>query len=458
MSIKLDWETDAQTGVVQHAGEDPETQNRRRAARLRFSLIVLGIVLIGALIVTGLLARLRQVDSIIERQLQVTVDAEIAAIRIGDSNAYLSIQWQALDNPTLTADWITRQMAKFDTYQALKLSNDVNLTGRILSTTIDGQNGRVQVEEIIDGIPYGRVEFYWRFQEGWRHVPPAYSFWGESATITENHFTIMAREVDAAVAAAVATEFNRWYESICATLTCDNLPHLTIDITPDSLPTIHWSELDTWRLQIPSPYLQRARLDQPFDPSLRLSTAAVLVERLTATIDTAARTDADFLKTSFGDYLIEQFAQVDTAAHLITSLAENYGIDSVRRLLNVISPTATIAALSLVTNEPLDEMRLDWRDFLTFRLESELTYIRESAESSYYALYNMNDPLTATAAANRLAAGDNGTRPNVVSALVERDETGTIRLRAIVVDANDETAPARETIFMLVEGIWKRAN
>ena len=40
-----------------------------------------------------------------------------------------------------------------------------------------------EVEEIIGGVPYGRVWFYWRYDDGWRHVPPDYTFWGDARTV-----------------------------------------------------------------------------------------------------------------------------------------------------------------------------------------------------------------------------------------------------------------------------------
>lgn len=455
MGIKLDWELDAQRGVIERGGEDPDTKRQRRASQFRFFLTLVIFVLLGGGVVGVVALRLREVDQAIERQLRGSVEAEVTALRLGDETAYLRSQWQAEDDPSVTANWLARQEQNFAMYQALKQTRQVNLTGQVLDVAVDGQNGRVRVEEIIDGVPYGRMWFYWRFDNGWLHVPPAYGFWGDPHEISGDHFVVQYRDVDASVAQAIAAELPRWYTVTCQTFDCATLPRLTVEIAPDEALVAGWSLDDPWHLRLPSPYIERARLDQPFDPSLRLTTAALLAERLTGSIQTNENTDAAFFRAAAGDYLIEQFAQVDTASHLVTSLVESYGPDALRRLLSIMSPQATIGALTLAANQPLDALRVDWRDFLTWRLRTENELIRAGAETAFYALYDPTDSNTLALAAQRFGAGASDDPVEVTSALLERADDGRAFLRAqAVVDGGAQT----EVLFRLVDGEWKRAS
>ena len=44
------------------------------------------------------------------------------------------------------------------------------VTGNVADATVDGPRGRAVVEEVIDGVSYRTVWFYWRYADGWRHV------------------------------------------------------------------------------------------------------------------------------------------------------------------------------------------------------------------------------------------------------------------------------------------------
>ncbi|MBZ0286777.1 MAG: hypothetical protein K8I30_04120, partial [Anaerolineae bacterium] len=166
MGIQLDWEIEAEQEQVRQAREDPLMRRQRWRARLRVLMIFLLVIALFAGGAAAIWLRLRAVDQEIENMLRTTVEAEVTALRIGDVNAFLSIQRSA------SSDWPMTQQAAFDAYQALKLERDVQLTGRVISANVDHLRGRVAVEEIIDGVPYTRIWFYWRYDDGWRHVPP----------------------------------------------------------------------------------------------------------------------------------------------------------------------------------------------------------------------------------------------------------------------------------------------
>ena len=113
MGIRLDWEIEADKKNIRGTGEDPNARRARYGARVRV-LFAIGIVL-------GLLAalaffvadRLDQVNDEIEQVLRDTVDAEIAALRIGDWNAFVDYQRSASDV------WIEQQRVLFEDYQSL---------------------------------------------------------------------------------------------------------------------------------------------------------------------------------------------------------------------------------------------------------------------------------------------------------------------------------------------------
>ena len=264
MGIRLDWEIEAeQEHQQQRAGEDPESRRKRRRARLRFFLVLFVLLALIGGAIGAVALRLRQADWETEQLLRDSVTAEVALLRVGDQNAFLDLQRSATD------DWIQQQQATFARYQALKQAGRVNLTGQILGAVVDGMRGRVEVEEIVDGIPYGRVWFYWHYDDGWYHVPPDYTFWGAVQTLSTDNVTVHYHEVDADVAHAVALSVAQWLQFACGALTCSTPPALTIEIMPDPLLQIGWSPADApandWTLQLPSPYISSARLDQPFD-------------------------------------------------------------------------------------------------------------------------------------------------------------------------------------------------
>ncbi|MBK8026486.1 MAG: hypothetical protein IPK19_35140 [Chloroflexi bacterium] len=457
MGIKLDWEIDARQGNTLRVGEDPDSKRQRRVTQFRFLLVLAIFVLAGAAIIGIVLLRLREVDGAIQRQLHTTVGAEVTALRLGDLTAFLDVQWRAEDT-SLTEVWIAEQTRSFDAYQALKqdASRSVNLTGRIIDTTIESQNGRVHVEEIVDGIPYGRVWFYWRFDEGWRHVPPAYGFWGQPHVAQGERFRVSYQDVDAPIAAAIAAELPRWIELTCGVFDCAPMPEWTVEIVPDDRLVAGWAADGSWRLRLPSPYIERARLDQPFDPSLKVTLATLWVDRWLSSYQASAPSDAAYLRDSIGSYLIEQLAGIDTGAHLLTSLADNYSVDVLRRIMLLLSPQTTIAAVGQAANQPLlGELNADWRDFLAYRLRAEAALIGQRAETAFYALYDTTDSGVMATAQSRFASGPSNTLVEVESALPEQSADGTVTLRATVIHSG---GAAETVLFRLVEGVWKRAS
>lgn len=464
MNIRLDWEIEAeQAHQAQTAGEDPITKHQRRMARLRL-LGFIGLVLVILATIAALLVwRLRSVDQEIEQLLRDTVDAEVAALRLGDSNAFLAAQCSATD------DWLLAQQEAFNTYQSLMLEHNVQLTGRILAVTIENTRARVQVEEIIDGTPYTRTWFYWRYQDdrcaGWRHVPPDYTFWGELRTYVGDSVSVRYRLVDNPMAAAVGLRIEDWLEMGCAALACaGDMPEIMVEIVPDDALQIGWSVNDPWLLQVPSPYVTRARTDMPFELGSQIEVANLIAERLIGLASNDMQpnypADAYYLRQAVISWLVGRFTQIDTHSFLMMSLAQNYGDESVARLVHAMEPDTDVRLLREVIGvSSLEQGNLDWRDFLTWRLAVEDELIGRRDEDHYVALYDTRDEVVQARAYERFNAAPTGERKVVVSVSpLEPSVDGSPQLRTVVHVGQGEALRQEEVLFRLVDGVWKRAN
>lgn len=448
MGIRLDWEIEAEREKYQHnAGEDPETRRKRRRARARFLLVLFIMLgLIGAAVGVVVL-RLRQVEAEAAQVVSDTVEAEVTALRIGDRTAFLAMQRSA------TEDWMQLQDANFAHYQALKQSDSVTLSGRVIDVKLDGPRARAQVEEIVDGVPYGRVWFYWRYEDGWHHVPPDYTFWGEAQTASAENVVVRYNEVDAVVAQAVAARVANWRRASCTALACAETPRLTVEIVPSATLQIGWSASDAWTLQMPSPYVTTARLDMPFDTDTQLKAAELLAERLVGDFSPVYPADAYYLRQGIVSWLVKRFAEVETNSFLVSSLADRYGDPAVGRLLQALQPDSSASVIGSVTGTSLDAAGLDWRDFLTWRLVTENDLIARQDQAGFLALYV---PAMQEQALARFTAGASADTLTVVSAISEQDAAGMSQLRAVAQAGEDTTR--QEVIFKLIDGTWKRAS
>jgi hypothetical protein len=452
MGIRLDWEIEAeQEHRQQSGGEDPETRRKRRRARLRFLLVLFVMLALIGGVVSAVVLRLRQVDWQMEQLLRDTVSAEVAALRLGDHVAYLDMQRSA------TNDWLQRQDANFARYQTLKQTHNLNLSGRIINSTVDGQRGRVQIEEIIDGVPFGRMWFYWRYDDGWRHVPPDYTFWGDAKTVEASGVQVSYHAVDEAIAQAIAPEMSDWLKIGCAALNCASSPQLNVEIVPTEGTNMSWSPNDLWAMEIPSPLIDSMRLDQPFDIGMKIKAANLLAERLVGNFSPAYPSDAYYLRQAVVSWLVKRFAQVETNSFLISSLADKYGDPAVGQLWGVLQPDSNVGVISQVTGTALDLSYLDWRDFLTWRLTVENELIARQDEADFLALYNTSDDYVRGQAYVRYAAGASSKPHTVISAISERDTNNTPQLRAVV-QVGDPANRQEEVIFRLIDGVWKRAS
>jgi hypothetical protein len=459
MGLHLDWEIEAEQSTVRGHKEDRRSARARRLARLR--------LLLGIIIVLGMLAaiygvfawRLRVVDAEIRRALQDTVQAEVTTLRIADRNAFLNIQRSASDA------WIQQQAATFDAYQRLKNEQDIQLTGNIVNIDVNGPRGRVQVQEIIDGVPYVRTWFYWRYagDEGWRHVPPDYTYWGDPATIEAEGVVVNYQALDEPVAIAISEHVSQWLSSTCAILPCDNLPLLNVQITPQPELNIGWDETAPWTLRVPSPYVGIARADRPFDTPLRTQTANLIASRLlmqaTGSIQPTYPADAVFVRGAVQTWLVGRYTDLDTASHLISSYANYYGPQAVGQVLQGMSPGSDIRVLLAPAGaDALNNLAVDWRDYLTWRLNLENELHQQRNQVAFVALYDTRLGDVANIAFSRFEQARDYQRYEVTQVQPVIQPDGTPALQTIVQVGEADNTRQEEILFRLSDGVWKRAN
>lgn len=467
MGIQLDWNIESDRGKQGKHSEDPQRKRSRRLALFRLLLAVVVLLLIIGAVIFLIADRLRIVDEQIAQLLRDTVEAEVAALRLGDRSAYLDLQRSATD------DWLRAQEIEFAEYQQLKLTSDIQLVGQVTDVEVDGQRGRAQVQEIIDGVPYTRTWFYWRYNDlvvdgrtvagGWRHVPPDYTFWGEPDQIEGDGFVVRYREVDEPVAQALSDQLARWLEAGCSLLDCTGLPMITVDVIISSAQDIGWSQdTESWQLLVPSPFVDRARSDMPFDLQMQIDAATALATRL---IDgqlgfvPAYPSDAYYLRSSVISWMVGRFVQRSTNAYLVDSLARNYGDDAVTRLLDVLQPESRMDVLSEVVGAPdLATVNLDWRDLLSWRLVIESDLLQRGAQDAWLALYDTRDDAVRQQVYARY---DSPPMPEPYTVLQLTPVTaadGTPQLQALTQIGTDGLARQEIIVFNLVNNVWLRAS
>lgn len=462
MGVKLDWDIESEQGKHKEHKEDFRNRSQRYIGFLRLLFTIAIFLACVAGIVYVIYQRWNQVTLRLEGLLTETVQAEVAALRIGDYASYINLQRSATD------DWLVQQNITYDTYQQLKIAGDVVLTGNVVDAEVDGQRGRVQVEEIIGGAPYIQTWFYWRYPEpdGWRHVPLDKTFWGEAASIERRRFVIRYRTLDERVAQDMAEEVERWLDDACSYLDCSSLPAITFDIISDFLPEPVWAsnEQNAWQMVISSPYLGRARADRPFDTTLQIDTATLLAERL---VDHAMSNrganypaDASFLRSATVAWIVGRFVQLNPESYLVESLTAQYGIDTISHLLTTLQPTSDMSILSTITGVlSLADANLDWRDFLEWRLNTEAQLIQVADEANWQTLYDFRDSV----GVREIAYGRynaNAPAPTIhvlnITRATAGDGTQQLQARILITDANG----LREEIvlFNLVNNVWRRAS
>ena len=453
--IRLEWNVES-TKIDKSDSEDPIAKRARRRRALRLIMLI-GIVL--ALLTSGVLVvrqRLLDVQGQLEQLLQETVRAETAAIRIGDIHTFLALQ------DSTSQAWRQQQQSNFREYGDIKARQDVDLTGTILDLEIDGQRGQVVVEEIINGVRFAQVWFYRNTGNGWHHVAPDFSFWGEERTLETGVVRISYFDLDERFAEAVSEAVSGWLRRGCEILGCDATPSLSIAVVNDSAQPVSWASDGTTTLQILSPLGGRISVDYPFDQNLQLLVAELLADHLinhrTNGLQIVYPHDAVYFRLSLAAYLINVFLDVDGGESLVESLALMYGEAKVAELVDHLVPAASMAVLQQIIGQPLAEANLDWRDFVKWRLNIETDLIENGAESDWLSLYDTADEDVWQMAYQRYQTKTQARVRDVLDQEIWHSPDGSPQLRVTVIAVAGETVEEQVVHFTLVDGVWKRAN
>lgn len=453
MGVRLDWEVERET-VARELGESPADVRWRRANGGRALLATLLIVLLILAVAGGILARLWYVDQELKRQLRETVAAEAAALRVGDLAAFLAIQRSSSDA------WMLGQAERFWQYQELKQQADVDVSGKVIDLAVDESRAWVLVEEAINGIPYRQVWFYWRYADGWRHVPRDITFWGMPATISGANFILSYGSLDSPLAEALQPGLERLWGQGCTWLDCPTpLPALTVRIMPDPFVEVSWSPDEADVLRVASPLLGRARADVPLEPDLARRIGDLLAERVliqagAAPVEDASR-DAAFLRAALRDWLVGRFLGDGgvLGSSFVESLVAAYGERAAALLAARLTPEADIDILAHIFATPLEALPVDWREFFQWRLALEPFLLAQGLPDALRGLYDPAARGEAEALIASYAAGVAPPVPTVVRVITGFGSDGGNCAWAVVQDAEGNQAPIT---FRLVDGVWRR--
>lgn len=476
MGIKLDWEIEAEQSRLR-ATEDPRARRRRRQARQRLIVLIALIVLVGAGAVAAARWRLDQVDSRLRQDLIDTVAVEVAALRVGDFANFISIQRSASDA------FMLEQSRLFDEYQSLKQTHRVQLTGQVRDIAIEDRTGRVVVEEIIDGVPYHVVWFYWYYEDGstsgqagWRRVPENLTFWGEARTINTPDLEIQYNALDETLAQGLAPRVQTWWTNGCRILAClNNTPAITLEIIPRRPSTVNWSAYDAWTLEITSPLVGRARADTPVAPEMERAVTEQLARRLVrlaaGDLPPVSTADAawlyDELARWLGDRMLYGESVPSPLPGFTESLIDLYGPSAPVTLARTLQPATSLHDVFMaLAGVPTDQVSPDvlnafrWTDFFTWRLTLEQRLLNQSDSASMFlTLYDMNSTDAASEAHIRLDSPAYAARPvpDVQRVTITRQGAELIALVDVTRPDNAQSAP--ETLrWRYSGGTWKRVS
>ncbi len=455
MGIRLDWQIEAER-AYERASEDPGEKRRRRVQRTRILLFTAGVVLSVCAVAAAVWYRLYTVDNQLRQDLIDTVQAETAALRIGDFGAYLALQRTA---PNGT--WLQEQSDRFKRYQDLKTKSDLKLTGNVIDTTIDRSRGRALIEEVIDGVTYHTVWYYWRYADGWRHVPSDYTFWGNPQTITGKVSTLKYNGLDTPLAQILAPRVERWWSQGCGYVGCPDVPQLTVQVVAEPIGQVRWNDDDSNTLIVPSPLAagDRLRADEALPQTTEDAVATQLATRIfdiaTGNLRPTPGTDADWLRQMVVEWLSGTFTGRGDPNRLsfVQSLEDHYGQPALTAVVRELSPNSDISVLGTALKQPLEALALDWRMFFQWRLDVEKTLLSRNDRATFQSLWDAANPQALAQMRQRMLQPGQPT-PQVQAVAIAAGSDGVARAMVQVVVNNKPEI----IVFRLVNGAWKRST
>lgn len=452
MSIKLDWQIETER-IQERATESPEARSQRSKRRRRLILLTMLLVFFIGVSALLILLRLEDVDNQLRQSLIDTLQDELTALRIGNYSDYMMLQRSPGEN------WTIVQGERFRRYQQLKIESNLTLSGKVFEAAVDGLRGRVVFEEVLNGVPHRAVWFYWRYVDGWRHVPSDYTFWGEARTLRDDAVTVRYRQLDEDSARALLERAARWWREGCRMLGNGACPALELEIVPNPVLQVAWDNPRADRLLVPSPLARDDRLSllDPLPYAIEDAVAAAIAARQVDLVNGGVRPRRNVDAAWLHQTLIEWLAATHTGRAdmlrlaFIQSLRDSYGDSAVAAVARALSAEADISLVARALGQPLELLNLDWRPFFQWRLEVERQLIVQNDLESLRALWDVSDASTQRLFQQRIGIS----QPNaqVLAAAVTAAADGVPRAIVQVLRA-DQT---ETLIFRLRDGTWKRS-
>jgi hypothetical protein len=303
MGIHLDWEINDNGSVDKVGGENAAGPPASRRRALRIGLTVALVLAAGAAVVAVAIPRqLDQVDEQLATDLRTTVAAETAALRIGNREAFASIQ-------SAGGAWRASQLQRFADYRSA--DSQVSATGDIVELEIIDTAARVVVIEEQDGQPY-HVTWCYELVEGkgWRHAPSCAPLYGEQRIHSTDLLEVTYYERDEVVARGYAGVIDAWWAAACRLTACDAAPRLRVSVIPDATEDLGWQD-ET--LVISTIVRKPAGSTELFSPELTGGIAAMLADTWAArTVDGLAHLNTieqQWLRDQVRDMLLASFAR-----------------------------------------------------------------------------------------------------------------------------------------------------
>lgn len=389
MSVGFDWDKEDENRRERQKTDEYLLELKALKQR-RTRMAILGFLAIPALVIGLIYLRDQATSQAIHEAFQQTIDGEIRALRTGDKSTWLG--YQANVKPWSIVQWNT-----YGDYQSQR--SHVVPGNRIVDEQNDDLHGQVQLEELVDGAPY-EVTWYYDYSEhdGWKHVAPPLSAFGAESQLSDDHFTIRYRNLDAAQVDAIKLELEGWWKTACQMTECGSggPQPLTIRLATDPALQPGWSTDDPSLLNAPSPHLGRVPADNTLNPEYRAMLARLVGQywaRWAAPVDAGATVEARWFQDELAAYLAHGMG-VKENAPLLGRLAGTSGPKSVMALGRKLKGGEDlIPALRDVTGlEPLEEP-FDWHVYLAAQLNAEASLAATGQAGTAARLYGDPDHL-----------------------------------------------------------------
>ena len=404
--VKFDWEVESKYPSHNVGFDETPSSNGEASDASSFPFTLMLILLMLSGVVGFAMYRLEQVHQTIENRLHETVKAEVSFLRLGDRTQFLAVQRSA------SPSWVEAQTIRYEDYQYLKTQHLLNLNTEIISSTIDGSRARIQLTEQIDGQTYLQTWFYWNYQDGWRHVPIDYTFWGEPQTQTGEYITLLYSKLDHEVATQLYRELEQGLARVCIWIACE--PFVLRVVSREGI-YVNWSEAIPNQLEVSSPYIERVDLQQPIPETLMNDITIQIAKRLAqangAMLEVDALTDRAFIENQLIDYIQSHLFNRDSSGNLFADLNIVFENPRIQEVLVASSQSHLIPLLhELLTQPSPSDMPITWESYANWLLNVEYTYWTIGDVQGFNALY-LNDSVSQLVALTHYSALQFTTQP-----------------------------------------------